>query len=292
MTPKELAKKVRYIQIQTNRAVNDVLAGEYLSAFKGAGMEFEEVREYQPGDEVRSIDWNVTARQGRPYVKRFHEERELTVMFAVDMSGSGQFGSTNQTKNELSAELCALLSFSAVKSNDKVGMLLFTDKIERFIPPAKGVSHALRLIREVLAYEPKGTGTDITAALDYLGRVIRKRCVVFMISDFQGEGFKRQLGVLSKRHDVIAVSVGDKLELSLPDVGLLELEDLETGELATIDTGSKSVRRAYSLLGAERARQLQTMFRSLDVDQIDLQTGDDYAKKLVRFFRNRERRHR
>ncbi|MBR6075388.1 MAG: DUF58 domain-containing protein, partial [Victivallales bacterium] len=151
MTPKELAKKVRYIQIQTNRAVNDVLAGEYLSAFKGAGMEFEEVREYQPGDEVRSIDWNVTARQGRPYVKRFHEERELTVMFAVDMSGSGQFGSTNQTKNELSAELCALLSFSAVKSNDKVGLLLFTDKIERFIPPAKGVSHALRLIREVLA---------------------------------------------------------------------------------------------------------------------------------------------
>ena len=190
------------------------------------------------------------------------------------------------------ADVSLLLSFSAVKSNDKVGLLLFTDKIERFIPPAKGVSHALRLIREVLAYEPEGTGTDITAALDYLGRVIRKRCVVFMISDFQGEGFKRQLGVLSKRHDVIAVSVGDKLELSLPDVGLLELEDLETGELATIDTGSKSVRRAYSLLGAERARQLQAMFRSLDVDQIDLQTGDDYAKKLVRFFRNRERRHR
>jgi len=170
--------------------------------------------------------------------------------------------------------------------------LMFTDKIERFIPPAKGVSHALRLIREVLGYQPEGTGTDITAALDYLGRVIRKRCVVFLISDFQGEGFKRQLGVLSKRHDVIAVTVGDKLELSLPDVGLLELEDMETGELASIDTGSNSIRRAYSLLGAERTRELQTTFRSLGVDQIDLQTGDDYAKKLVRFFRSRERRHR
>ena len=292
MTPKELAKKVRYIQIQTNRAVNDVLAGEYLSAFKGAGMEFEEVREYQPGDEVRSIDWNVTARQGRPYVKRFHEERELTVMFAVDMSGSGRFGSTNQTKNELSAELCALLSFSAVRGNDKVGMLLFTDKVERFIPPAKGVSHALRLIREVLGYQAEGNGTDIAAALDYLGRVIRRRCVVFLISDFQGTDFRRQLGVLSKRHDVIAVSVGDKLELSLPDVGLLELEDMETGELATIDTGSSAVRRAYSLLGAGRVHELQTMFRSLGVDQIDLQTGDDYAKKLVRFFKSRERRQR
>ena len=292
MTPKELARKVRYIQIQTNRAVNDVLAGEYLSAFKGAGMEFEEVREYQPGDEVRSIDWNVTARQGRPYVKRFHEERELTVMFAVDMSASGRFGSVSQTKGELSAELCALLAFSAVKGNDKVGLLLFTDRVERFIPPAKGVSHALRLIRDVLGYRPEGQGTDIRLALEYLGKVVRKRCVVFLVSDFQDEGFEREMGVLGRRHDLIAMTVGDRLEVSLPDVGLLELEDMETGEVVSVDTGSGAVRRAYSVLEAERARRLQTMFRSLGVEQIDFQTGEDYAKKLVRFFRRRERRRR
>ncbi|NLG13278.1 MAG: DUF58 domain-containing protein [Lentisphaerae bacterium] len=289
MTPKELAKKTRYIQIHTNRKVNDVLAGEYLSAFKGSGIEFEEVREYQPGDEVRSIDWNVTARQGKPYVKRFREERELTVMFAVDLSASGQFGSVSQSKNELSAELCALLSFSAVKSNDKVGMLLFTDKVERFIPPAKGVSHALRLVREVLGYKSTGQGTDIALALDYLGRVIRRRCVVFLVSDFQGTGYEKPMRVLGKRHDLIAVTIGDKLELNLPNVGLLELEDMETGELALIDTGSLSIRKNYERLGDRRAQSLKSMFKSMDVDQIDLLTGEDYAKKLVRFFRQREK---
>lgn len=289
MTPKELAKKIRYIQIHTNRKVNDVLAGEYLSAFKGSGIEFEEVREYQPGDEVRSIDWNVTARQGKPYVKRYREERELTVMFAVDLSASGQFGSVSQSKNELSAELCALLSFSAVKSNDKVGMLLFTDKVERFIPPAKGVSHALRLVREVLGYKSTGKGTDIASALDYLGRVIRRRCVVFLISDFQGTGYEKPMRVLGKRHDLIAVTIGDQLELNLPNVGLLELEDMETGELALIDTGSLGIRKNYERLGDRRAQSLKSLFKSMDVDQIDLLTGEDYAKKLVRFFRQREK---
>ncbi|MGI6357035.1 MAG: DUF58 domain-containing protein [Lentisphaerae bacterium] len=290
MIPKELSKKIRYIQIYTNKKVNDVLAGEYQSAFKGAGMEFDEVREYQPGDEVRSIDWNVTARQGHPFVKRFHEERELTVMFLVDLSASGQFGTAGQLKNDLAAELCALLSFSAVKSNDKVGLILFTDRIERFIPPAKSLSHALRIIREVLGFQPTGAQTDIAGALDFLGRVMRKRCVVFLVSDFQGEGFVRPMRVLSRKHDLIAVSVSDPRELHLPDVGLLELEDAETGEIVLIDTGSRAVRANYDRLGEQQRSHLANTFRTMDVDQIELMTGDDYAKKLVHFFRRREKR--
>ncbi|HPY91004.1 MAG TPA: DUF58 domain-containing protein [Lentisphaeria bacterium] len=290
MIPKELSKKIRYIQIYTSKKVNDVLAGEYQSAFKGAGMEFDEVREYQPGDEVRSIDWNVTARQGHPFVKRFHEERELTVMFLVDLSASGQFGTAGQLKNDLAAELCALLSFSAVKSNDKVGLILFTDRIERFIPPAKSVSHALRIIREVLGFRPTGAQTDIAGALDFLGRVIRKRCVVFLVSDFQGEGFVKPMRVLSRKHDVIAVSVSDPRELHLPDVGLLELEDAETGEIVLVDTGSRAVRANYDRMGEQQRSHLANTFRTMDVDQIELLTGDDYAKKLVHFFRRREKR--
>lgn len=290
MIPKELSKKIRYIQIYTSKKVNDVLAGEYQSAFNGAGMEFDEVREYQPGDEVRSIDWNVTARQGHPFVKRFHEERELTVMFLVDLSASGQFGTAGQLKNDLAAELCALLSFSAVKSNDKVGLILFTDRIERFIPPAKSVSHALRIIREVLGFRPTGAQTDIAGALDFLGRVIRKRCVVFLVSDFQGEGFVKPMRVLSRKHDVIAVSVSDPRELHLPDVGLLELEDAETGEIVLVDTGSRAVRANYDRMGEQQRSHLANTFRAMDVDQIELLTGDDYAKKLVHFFRRREKR--
>jgi len=290
MIPKELSKKIRYIQIYTSKKVNDVLAGEYQSAFKGAGMEFDEVREYQPGDEVRSIDWNVTARQGHPFVKRFHEERELTVMFLVDLSASGQFGTAGQLKNDLAAELCALLSFSAVKSNDKVGLILFTDRIERFIPPAKSVSRALRIIREVLGFRPTGAQTDIAGALDFLGRVIRKRCVVFLVSDFQGEGFVKPMRVLSRKHDVIAVSVSDPRELHLPDVGLLELEDAETGEIVLVDTGSRAVRANYDRMGEQQRSHLANTFRTMDVDQIELLTGDDYAKKLVHFFRRREKR--
>lgn len=287
MIPKELAKKIRYIQIYTSKTVNDVLAGEYQSAFKGSGMEFDEVREYQPGDEVRSIDWNVTARQGRPYVKRFHEERELTVMFLVDMSASGQFGSGKQSKNELAAELCALLSFSAVKSNDKVGLIMFTDHVEGFIPPAKGTTHALRIIREVMGHRPQGNKTDIAGVLDYFGKVIRKRCVVFMISDFQGEDFARPMRVLGRRHDLIAVSVSDKREREMPDVGLLELEDAETGEIVLLDTSSAGVRRAYSGLGAEERIGLKGLFRSMNVDMLEMTAGEDYARMLVSFFRRR-----
>jgi uncharacterized protein (DUF58 family) len=290
MIPKELARKIRTIQIYTSKAVNDVLAGEYESVFKGRGMEFDEVREYQPGDDVRSIDWNVTARTGKPFVKRFREERELTVLFLVDLSASGSFGSRRQLKNEVAAEVCAMLAFAAIKNNDKVGLIVFTDHVEMFIPPQKGTRHVLRVVRDILSFKPRMVRTDITAALDYLGRVISRRAVVFLISDFQAEGFARSLRVLNRRHDMIAVSVNDPRETSLPDVGFLELEDAETGETALIDTGSAAVRKRYALLGATRTAELRALFRSMGVDQIEIETGRDYVPGLVSFFRSRERR--
>jgi len=267
-----------------------VLAGEYESVFKGRGMEFDEVREYAPGDEVRSIDWNVTARMGHPFVKRFVEERELSVIFLVDLSASGAFGSTERLKNELAAELCALLAFSAIKNNDKVGLIVFTDTIEMFVPPAKGTTHVLRLIRELLEFRPRQVQTDISAAIDYLGRVSHKRSVVFLVSDFLGSGFEKQLHVLGRRHDVIAVSIVDPREIRLPNLGLLELEDAETGEIVEIDTGSATVRREYERLGAVRQARLRDLFRSMGIDQIEVFTDRDYLRELVRFFRTRERR--
>lgn len=292
MISKDLAKKIRYIQITTSKAVNDVLAGEYHSVFKGRGMEFDEVREYQPGDEVRSIDWNVTARMGHPFIKRYREERELTVVFMVDLSASGTFGTTVKTKNEVAAEICALLAFSAIKNNDKVGLIVFTDQIELFIPPAKGTSHVLRLIRDLLTFQPRQTQTDIAGALDYLGRVIRRRCVAFVVSDFMGPEFRRPLGVVGRRHDLIAVSVTDPREVSMPNVGLVELEDAETGEIILIDTGSTSVRGRYESMGTERSAELADFFRSLGIDQVPIMTDRDYVKTLVAFFRRRERRQR
>ncbi len=292
MIPKELAKKIRYIEIYTSKAVNDVLAGEYESVFKGRGMEFDEVREYTPGDEIRTIDWNVTARMGHPYVKRFVEERELTVMFLVDLSASGAFGSVDKTKNEVAAELCALLSFSAVKNNDKVGLIVFTDRTELFVPPKKGLSHVLRLIRDLLNFKPKEVQTNISEGLDYLGRVTHKRCVVFLVSDFQSEGFERPLRILSKRHDLIALSITDPRETVMPDVGLIELEDAETGERVVLDTGSRGVRDEFVRLGRARAHQLRNTFRSMNIDHAEVVSGSDYVKKLVGFFRSRERRRR
>ena len=231
MISKELIKKIRYIQIYTSKAVKDVLAGEYHSVFKGQGMEFDEVRAYQPGDDIRTIDWNVTARTGHPYVKRYVEEREITVFFLVDLSASGAFGSRKKLKNEIAAEFCALLAFSAIKNNDKVGLIVFTDVIELFIPPAKGTSHVLRLIRELLYFDPGKqrlrAGTDIALALDYLGRVLHKRGVVFLVSDFLDKNFQKPLSVLARRHDLIAATVSDPCELTLPDVGLLEIRFLQ-----------------------------------------------------------------
>ncbi len=291
MITKELAKKIRVLQITTRKVVNDVLAGEYGSVFRGRGMEFDEVREYMPGDEIRSIDWNVTARTGHPYVKRFVEERELTVMFLVDLSASGAFGSVRKLKNEIAAELCALLAFSAVKNNDKVGLVVFTDRVEMFIPPKKGTKHVLRVIRELLNFKPRPASTDIEGALDYLGRVTAKRSVVFLVSDFQAEGFEKKMRVLGKRHDLIAVTIVDPREVKLPDVGLIELEDAETGETVLVDTSSAAVRKRYERLGREERKRLEELFNSTGVDQIEIMTDRDYVPRLVSFFRVREKRH-
>ncbi|MEM7011907.1 MAG: DUF58 domain-containing protein [Verrucomicrobiota bacterium] len=270
--------------------MNDVLAGEYHSVFKGQGMEFQEVREYQPGDEVRSIDWNVTARMGEPFVKRFVEERELNVIFAVDLSASGAFGSVNKLKNEVAAEICALLAFSAIKNNDKVGLVVFTDTIELFVPPAKGSSHVLRLIRELLEFKPQRTKTNIGEAIDYISRITNKKSVVFLVSDFRDSGFDRQLRTIGKKHDVIAVKIEDPLETQLPKIGLVELEDAETGKLIQIDTSSPAVRRKYQAASAARRGELTELLRSIGVDEIDVATNRDYVRDLVKFFRARERK--
>jgi uncharacterized protein (DUF58 family) len=291
MITEELARKIRVLQITTRKVVNDILAGEYGSVFRGRGMEFDEVREYMPGDEIRTIDWNVTARTGHPYVKRFVEERELTVIFLVDLSASGAFGSVHKLKNEIAAEFCALLSFSAVKNNDKVGLMVFTDQVEMLIPAKKGTKHVLRVIRELLNFKPRPASTDIVGALDYLGRVTTKRSVVFLVSDFQAEGYEKQMRVLGKRHDLIAVTIVDPREVRLPDVGLIELEDAETGETVLIDTSSASVRKRYERLGRERQERLRELFASMGVDQIEVMTDRDYVPKLVHFFRAREKRH-
>ncbi len=290
MISKKLAKKIRLIEIQTSKAVNDVLAGEYHSVFKGRGMEFDEVREYAPGDEIRTIDWNVTARTGRPFVKRYVEERELTVWLMVDLSASGSFGSRAQLKNEVAAELCALLAFSAIKNNDKVGLVVFTDHIELFVAPNKGRSHVLRLIRDLLNFTPQSRGTDIAQALDYLGRVTHKKGVVFLVSDFIAPNYQKPLRIVGRRHDLIAVSVADPREAALPNVGLIELEDAETGNRVLVDTSSKRVRSQYAESAARRRNDLRELFRSLSVDQVEVETGEDYVRDLMLLFRRRERR--
>jgi len=290
MIPGDISNKIRYIQIYTSKAVNDMLAGEYHSVFKGRGMEFDEVREYRSGDEIRSIDWNVTARMGEPYVKRFVEERELTVIFMVDLSASGTFGSVYKLKNEISAELCALLAFSAIKNNDKVGLIIFTDRVEMFIPPAKGTTHVLRLIRELLDFSPGRSQTDIVAGIEYLARVTNRKAVVFLVSDFIGEGYEQKLRIIGKRHDLIAVSVTDPREVKMPNIGLIELEDAETGKTFLMDTASRTARKKYEKLCLERQGRLREMLRSMDIDQVEILSDRDYLGELIKFFRTRERR--
>ena len=293
MIPREILRKVRQIEIRTNREVTDVLGGQYHSVFKGRGMEFEEVREYLPGDEVRSIDWNVTARFGHPFVKKFKEERELTVMLIVDVSASGQFGSVRQTKNELAAELAALLAFSAIRNNDKVGLIMFTDEIELYVPPKKGRRHVLRVVREILVFRPKGRGTNLELALDYLNHLQSHRAVTFVLSDFQvadEESVLKKLRVASKRHDVVALSLGDPREEELPAVGLVELRDAETGERVLVDTFDKTVRERFAAGAKARLEALRGLLRSAAVNHIEIRCDQDYMLPLIRFFRMRERR--
>lgn len=288
--PKEILKKIRRLELRTRRLVNAGFAGQYHSVFKGRGMNFEEVREYAAGDEIRSIDWNVTARMNTPYVKKFTEERELTVMLVVDVSASGTFGSVELSKRELAAEVASILAFSAINNNDKVGLLLFSDDVELFIPPKKGRLHTLRLICEMLYFEPKGRGTNMAGALDYLNRVINRRAVLFLISDFITPDFSKALTVSSRRHDVVAMPVSDPGESGFPDVGIITLEDAETGQQIDINTGSKSVRRGLADLEEVRRKSLARLFRSRRVDIVPLSTTEDYLLPLRAFFEQRERR--
>lgn len=290
MIPRELLKKIRRIEIRTSHVVNDVLAGQYHSAFKGRGMEFEEVRNYQIGDDVRLIDWNVSARYGEPYVKVMREERELTVMLLVDLSRSHQFGTATQLKRELATEVCATLAFSAIRNNDNIGLILFTDRIEKFVPPKKGTRHVLRLIRDLLYCEPEGKGTDLTIAFEHLDKVTTRRCVVFLVSDFQASAYEQPMRIAKRRHDLIPVTITDRREVELPNVGLIELLDAETGETVLIDTSSKRLRQHYTAQAVATADDRDRLFRKCSLDSIDVRTGETFVEPLTRFFRARKAR--
>ncbi len=290
MIPREILKQVRRIEISTRGLVNEVFSGEYHSVFKGRGMNFAEVREYQYGDDIRSIDWNVTARNGSPFVKIFEEERELTVMLVVDVSASGDFGSRERLKGEVAVEICALLAFSAIKNNDKVGLIIFSDRIEKFVPPRKGRRHVLRVLRELLYHRPEGRGTDITGALEYLTHVQRKKAVTFLVSDFRDSGFDKALAVAGRRHDLIAVRPGDARERELPPLGYVDLEDPETGERVVVNTSNPQFRMAYATRVANERSELDRSLRKSKVDVIDIETGEPYVRPLMRFFQDRARR--
>jgi uncharacterized protein (DUF58 family) len=292
MLPLEVLRQIRRLQLKARRAVEDLLGGEYHSVFKGTGIAFEEVREYQPGDDIRAIDWNVTARIGHPFVKRFIEERELTVLLVVDCSGSQQFGTRIQQKREVAAELAAVLAFSAISNNDRVGLLQFTDRVERFVPPRKGVRHVLRLIRDVLFFQPQHRGTSLREGLDYLNRVLHRRTIVFLFSDFLDRGFESAFKRTGRRHDLIAVRVGDAREDELPPVGLVELEDAETGRHVLLDSGSRRVREAYAAAAHQRRDALTQLAHTAGVDLIEVSTDGSHLDALIRFFQMRERRSR
>lgn len=292
MIDKELFRKIRQIEIRTRHLVNDSFAGEYHSAFKGRGMEFDEVRPYQPGDEIRSIDWNVTARMGDPYIKRYVEERELTVLFLVDASGSEDFGSVERYKRDLAAELTSVLAFAATNNHDKVGLLIFTDQVELFIPPRKGRTHVLRIVRELLAFEPSRTGTDIQIALESANRILKRRSIIFLVSDLVAnvDSFQRALAVTNRRHDLIAVEIRDPLEVEIDAVGIIALEDAETGQLVWVDTSNIDWRRQFVDRRQENENQKQMLFRRFGIDHIMLRTGQDYVLPLARFFQARNKR--
>ena len=296
---REILRKVRQIEIRTNRLVTDTLAGQYHSVFKGRGMNFDAVREYTPGDEVRTIDWNVTARAGRPFVKKFVEERELTLTLMVDVSASGDFGSGAQSKRELAAEIASVLAFSAVRNSDKVGLILFSDQIELYVPPRKGRRHVLRLVREVLGFEPRRRGTNLVRALDFVNDVIGRRAIVFLLSDFQTShqssesvaDLRRALRQTNRRHDLVAMPIEDIREQTLPDVGIVALEDAETGELIELNTSMSAVRKRFAEITYDRAKQLQRTLNAEAVDALRLSTDQPYVAPLMTFFKNRSRKH-
>ncbi len=292
MIPREILKQVRRVEISTRGLVNEIFSGEYHSVFKGRGMNFAEVREYHYGDDIRNIDWNVTARTGAPFVKVFDEERELTVMLVVDVSASGDFGSRARMKGEIAVEICAVLAFSAITNNDKVGLIIFSDRIEKFVPPRKGRSHVLRVLRELLYHRPEGRGTDVAGALEYLARVVRRRAVVFVVSDFLATGYRKALTVAGRRHDTIVIRLGDLRERELPAVGYIELEDAETGEQYTVNLSDRAFRAAFDgdVTEAQTARERE--FRKTGVDVIEISTDRPYADRLMRFFRQRAKRFR
>lgn len=288
--PQELLRKIRRIEIRVRRILNTAFLGEYHSVFRGRGIEFSEVREYVPGDDIRAIDWNVTARLGYPYVKQFVEERELTVLLVVDVSASGNYGSSGPSKREIATEVAALLAFSAIRNNDKVGLVAFSDRVEKYVPPRKGQQHVLRVIRELLFLEPRGRGTRIAEALAYVDRLQKRRSVVFLISDFLSEGYDARLRVTGRRHDVIAIAINDPRERELPAAGLLALEDAETGEMITIDAGDARVREEYRRLAGEVVRQRNSTLEAVKVDRVEVATNGGYVEPLARLFRRRARR--
>ena len=288
MLPREIIKKIRRIEIHTSRIVNELLAGQWNSAFKGRGIEFEEVRPYQIGDDVRAIDWNVTARMGRPFIKLFREEREMAVMLLVDLSASQSLGTHWQTKRELVTELSATLAFSAIKGNDKVGLTLFTDEIEKFVPARKGTRHVLRIIRELLYCDPIGNGTSLQKVLQHLNRTASRRTVVFLISDFQDSGYERALKIASSKHDIIPLVIADQREFKMPNVGLVRLRDAETGKMVVLDTFSRANRRAYEEFARHQAAERDALFRSLQLEPIHIYTGEDFVEPLRKFFHKRE----
>ena len=290
MLTKELLKQVRQIEIRTKGLVNQVFSGEYHSVFKGRGMEFSEVREYQFGDDIRNIDWNVTARFGHAYIKIFEEERELTVILMVDLSGSLMFGSVSKTKQRIAAELSAILAFSALKNNDKVGLILFTNKIEKFVPLRKGRKHVLRIIREVLSFEAEGKATDIRGALEYMNNAIKKKSIAFLISDFMDEGYEKILRIGGRKHDLIGIVLDDRREKEIPNLGLLKLADAETGNERWIDTGSRKVRESLTRNHKEKEKVRNSIFIKSRLDKIEITTGSNYIQPLVQFFRRREKR--
>ncbi len=290
MIPREILQKVRRIEITTRSIVRDTFAGRYESIFKGRGMEFDEVREYQPGDDIRTIDWNVTARTGWLHVKKYVEERELTVLIVVDASGSFDFGTKLRLKRELAAEVGAVLAFAAIRNNDKVGLLIFTDEIETFVPPRKGSKHVLRIIREILHFEPKSKGTNISRALEYAMRVIKRHSVMFCISDFRDSGYEPAVTVANRKHDVVALTIVDPKEIEIPQVGLIEVEDGETGERTVLDFRGRKGADAFRDAAAEVAQSRQAILNRAKVDQINLRTDTDYVEPLIKFFQERQRR--